>query len=607
MKLSNKSFFWAALVAFVWTVCAIASIALREHGGTVLLIWFPSAIATSALFIARKNHWLAVLVGLALANVVVNLWFGLGLGNMAGYVAANLVEPILIVLIADKVIGNRGFDGLRLRQMVALFAAALAGSLLSALISLPFRPSAEWAQIAWWVLATLLGTSVGAPMLLSLYYWLRKAKTRQSGFVESIPLGFLASILAIFVVSTIVLNITLLPTVSAVMMMMVFVVVRYGQVGASLGILAFGLAGTVHSFGGNNPAAYLVGWDRVEAGITLQIFMLMMMATSLPLAALLMQHDRLALRLKARNARMRDNLLMLRMAEEVARIGRWRYDPRTGIQDWSRQMYLINGLDPNLGRDPGNLKSMLPDGGLELFGQLSHHAADRGRYSFEYHVIPPHSEIRTLKMYATNEFNEKGELAGMFGVVMDVSEHHQRQEALDRERTRAMRLAAEAQYLAHTDPLTGLANRRRTITQLEKCIRRCEQDDRLLALISFDIDHFKRVNDTRGHQTGDDVLMRIADIARAQSRASDLIGRMGGEEFIWMLPDAGPDEARAAAERLRDAIEHESATGGLPQVTASVGYALWRKGDDGNALLARVDTALYEAKDAGRNLVCKAA
>ena len=62
MKLSNKSFFWAALVAFVWTVCAIASIALREHGGTVLLIWFPSAIATSALFIARKNHWLAVLV-----------------------------------------------------------------------------------------------------------------------------------------------------------------------------------------------------------------------------------------------------------------------------------------------------------------------------------------------------------------------------------------------------------------------------------------------------------------------------------------------------------------------------------------------------------------
>ena len=128
-----------------------------------------------------------------------------------------------------------------------------------------------------------------------------------------------------------------------------------------------------------------------------------------------------------------------------------------------------------------------------------------------------------------------------------------------------------------------------------------------MALISFDIDHFKRVNDTRGHQIGDDVLMRISDIARSQARASDLIGRMGGEEFVWLLPGAGPEEARMAAERLRQAIEQESADGGLPQVTASIGYALWREGDEASALLARVDKALYEAKQAGRNTVQKAA
>ncbi|HTN15084.1 MAG TPA: sensor domain-containing diguanylate cyclase, partial [Sphingomonadaceae bacterium] len=325
------------------------------------------------------------------------------------------------------------------------------------------------------------------------------------------------------------------------------------------------------------------------------------------LAALLLDHDRLALRLKARNARMRENLLMLNMAEEVARIGRWRYDPRTGEQDWSRQMFLINGLDPTLGRDPGDLTMMLPDGGAELFGQLAHHAKDRARYSFEYRIRPPMGDERILKMYATNEFTDSGELACMFGVVMDVSEHHQRQEALDKERTRAMRLAAEAQYLAHTDPLTGLANRRRTIAQLQKCIRRSEQDGRPTALILFDIDHFKRVNDTSGHQMGDDVLVRIADIARAQAGASDVIGRMGGEEFVWVMPGAGQDEVQAAAERLRQAIECESAEGGLPPVTASVGYALWRDGDDANNLLARVDAALYEAKDAGRNKVKQAA
>lgn len=598
---------WAALVALVWAVCAVASITLRDSAGTVLLIWLPSAIAVSALFVAKKHERLPLLAGLGLANIAVNSWYGLGLTSTLGYVVANLIEPVLVVAIAQKVIGSRTFEGLRLRDLMGLFGAAVAGSLVSAVVSLPFRPHVGLVQFAWWILATLLGTTVGAPILLALFRWIKRLRRSGTSFFSGLPLGFLASMAVLFVVSLVVLDITALPTISVVLMTMVFIVLRYGQVGASLSVFVFGVAGTMHSFGGHVPAGYLVGWDTFEAGITLQIFMLLMMATSLPLAALLMQHDRLAVRLKARNARMRENLIMLKMAEEIARIGRWRYDPRTGDQDWSRQMYLINGLDPNLGRDPGNVKNMLPDGGNELFGQLMDHAADRARYSFEYRIQPPHSEVRTLKMYATNEFTEDGDLACMFGVVMDVTEHYQRQEALDRERTRAMRLAAEAQYLAHTDPLTGLANRRRTITQLEKCIRRCEQDDRTLAIIAFDIDHFKRVNDTKGHQTGDDVLVRIAEIARAQARASDLIGRMGGEEFIWMLPGAGGDEARAAAERLRDAIEQESAASGLPQVTASVGYAMWRKGDDGGELLARVDAALYEAKDAGRNLVRQAA
>ncbi len=354
----------------------------------------------------------------------------------------------------------------------------------------------------------------------------------------------------LFLLAWVTLDLAQVPTVSLVLMGMVFIVTRYGQIGASVGRVHLrpGRARSTRSARLRRPPI-LNGWQPFEAGITLQLFMLMMMATSLPLAALLMQHDRLALRLKARNARMRENLLLLNMAEEVARIGRWRYDPRSGEQDWSRQMFLINGLDPGLGRDPGDIKALLPDGGSELFGQLAHHAKDRARYSFEYRIRPPNGDERTLKMYATNEFAESGELATMFGVVMDVTEHHQRQEALDKERTRAMRLAAEAQYLAHTDPLTGLANRRRAITQLEKCVRRSEQDGRPMALISFDIDHFKRVNDTKGHQTGDDVLVRISDIARAQARAKRF-DRADGRRGIRLAAagrGAGRDQGRRRA------------------------------------------------------------
>ncbi|MBO9497858.1 MAG: diguanylate cyclase [Novosphingobium sp.] len=597
---------FAAAVALMWVASAMASFALREGMGAVLLMWFPSAIAVTALFLARKGERAPVLVALALANIAINAWFHLSPLRSAGYALANLSEALVVVAVAKGVVGRRGINMLRLGDMIAMFLGVVAGSLVGAMISHPFRPHQDMVQFVWWVLATMLGTTVGAPILLYLNDRLQKFRRREPGAV-AVRKSFFLALAGLFALSWITLDTAQVPVVSLVLMALVFLVTRYGQIGASCGVFVFGLGGTLHSIGHGSPAAYLSHLPPFQAGIVLQVFMLVMMATSLPLAALLMRNDRLALRLKARNARMRENLLLLNMAEEVARIGRWRYDPRNGEQDWSRQMFLINGLDPALGPDPGDIKAMLPDGGDELFGQLAHHSSDKGRYSFEYRVRPPHGDERILKMYATNHFAPDGGLAQMFGVVVDVTEHHQRQEALDKERTRAMRLAAEAQYLAHTDPLTGLANRRRTITQIEKCVRKSVQDGRPMALISFDIDHFKQVNDTRGHQTGDDVLMRIADIARAQARASDLIGRMGGEEFVWLLPGAGPEEARMAAERLRQAIEQESADGGLPQVTASIGYALWREGDEASALLARVDKALYEAKQAGRNTVQKAA
>jgi len=238
---------------------------------------------------------------------------------------------------------------------------------------------------------------------------------------------------------------------------------------------------------------------------------------------------------------------------------------------------------------------------------LKHHAQDRARYSFDYRIRTPKGEDRILKMHAINDFTPAGELQAMFGVVMDVTEHHQRQDLLDKERARAMRLAAEAQMLAQTDPLTGLANRRRTLDQLEKCIVNSRVDGRSLSVIAFDVDHFKQVNDRHGHQVGDLVLVRVAELAKGEIRASDLVGRTGGEEFVWILPNAGAVEVSNAAERLRQAIERNSGNGGLPPVTVSAGYALWRKGDDSGALLGRADKALYVAKHAGRNKVQRAA
>jgi diguanylate cyclase (GGDEF)-like protein len=160
---------------------------------------------------------------------------------------------------------------------------------------------------------------------------------------------------------------------------------------------------------------------------------------------------------------------------------------------------------------------------------------------------------------------------------------------------------------ARTDAKTGLLNAAAWQRDADTEISRVARTRDSLALLLLDIDHFKRVNDTYGHLSGDQVLAGLAEALRQRARARDVIGRFGGEEFVVLLPGAGADEARQAAERLREQIGATpiACDAGLVQVTVSVGVAvLGRHGNDIPGLLATADLALYQAKAAGRNQVC---
>jgi diguanylate cyclase (GGDEF)-like protein len=159
-----------------------------------------------------------------------------------------------------------------------------------------------------------------------------------------------------------------------------------------------------------------------------------------------------------------------------------------------------------------------------------------------------------------------------------------------------------------TDALTGLANRRCAFDWLDRLLKARAEEEFSLALVIFDIDHFKAINDCFGHPTGDAVLKRVAEIARRQVRGDDVIGRIGGEEFIWLLPEVGAGAAGQRAEQLRVAIERGTTRGSdLPRATISLGLAQFRRGDTAERLLARADAALYQAKQGGRNKVHRAA
>lgn len=150
------------------------------------------------------------------------------------------------------------------------------------------------------------------------------------------------------------------------------------------------------------------------------------------------------------------------------------------------------------------------------------------------------------------------------------------------------------------DNLTKAHNRRYFIEYLNKEISRAERKGTTFSLIMFDIDRFKHINDTYGHSTGDEVLKTLINIVQKDLRKSDVLSRIGGEEFMILLPDAKIKEAVFTAERARKTIENYTFKD-VGKVTVSFGVTIYQDGDIIDDMLKRADTALYLAKNGGRN------
>lgn len=167
-------------------------------------------------------------------------------------------------------------------------------------------------------------------------------------------------------------------------------------------------------------------------------------------------------------------------------------------------------------------------------------------------------------------------------------------------------LEAELFHQASTDALTGISNRRYFLARGEQELRRARRFARPLCAMMLDIDHFKQVNDTHGHAAGDIVLQSVVQTAQGRLRGTDTIGRLGGEEFAVLMPETELGAAVEVANRLRQSLAAQEISLGKTSltVTVSIGVAALHPEDtDVDALLHRADTALYQAKQSGRNRV----
>lgn len=175
-------------------------------------------------------------------------------------------------------------------------------------------------------------------------------------------------------------------------------------------------------------------------------------------------------------------------------------------------------------------------------------------------------------------------------------------EEVVRQRTLELQYAnQELERLASSDPLTGLLNRRGFDARLATALALAQRSNRPMGVITIDVDHFKRVNDTHGHEIGDQVLRKLAQQLKARLRGTDVVARLGGEEFIVLLPDTPLEEARQLAEELVRAVQDQPQDQ-AGKITISAGVSALRPDDaDAGAMLRRSDEALYQAKTAGRN------
>jgi diguanylate cyclase (GGDEF)-like protein/PAS domain S-box-containing protein len=205
-------------------------------------------------------------------------------------------------------------------------------------------------------------------------------------------------------------------------------------------------------------------------------------------------------------------------------------------------------------------------------GELRNRTKDGGIYWVDTRIEP--------------DFGPNGEIVGFTAIRHDIT---------DRKRV---------EKLSVTDRLTGLYNRLKLDEEFANELGRATRYVHPLSVIMFDIDYFKSVNDTYGHQVGDEVLISVARLTKENIRATDVAGRWGGEEFLIICPDTALSGAMAIADKIRLAIENCV----FPKVghkTASFGVATARPEDDEEAMLRRADDALFRAKKGGRNLVKK--
>ncbi len=215
-------------------------------------------------------------------------------------------------------------------------------------------------------------------------------------------------------------------------------------------------------------------------------------------------------------------------------------------------------------------------------------------------MIGAHLDINATKI-AQDELNTQNRLLKKDNATLEALVQ-ERTDELEHLNIKLQEQLTYTHYIANHDKLTSLCNRYMFDESLDKEIKRAKRYAHPLSFIILDLDYFKDINDTYGHQTGDKILIELAGILLENIRDIDIVARWGGEEFVIILPDTDKEQGRALAEKLCGIVQAHT-FGERISLTCSFGVTSFLKDDTNDAIFARMDRALYQAKELGRNNV----
>ncbi len=579
--------FVALPIGLAYFAAVAVSLTLTRYDGGVAFLWFAASIMIAALRVRPRSEWLPVVVVCGVASAVGTGFLGLGWAFALPLAAINMIEGLLGAELLTRGRARRaalGTPGWLLEFIVPI--GIVAPAVMAALLGIVFLwtkldpVSAAIHAFCGHALGNLAFTPLTRLIALGGFRSLG-VELLQNGKAEMI--GLLS---ALAIVGVVVFGQHQLPLLFLPVLPMILIAFRLGFAGSAVSVVIIAVIGGIFTLIGQGPL-HLIAKPLGFQMQFLQFYLASIVVTALPVAADVKNRADLhrAMRLSEERYRL--------MAEHSTDI-LMHLEMDGSIRYVSPAMEQITGFDPNalIGTFARNLVP-LDQRPILLQGHLATLAARGATHSIEYIALTKGGGRIWLESRARALMDDKGEIESSLCIVRDVSDRKEKE----------LRLSVAAM----TDPLTGLANRR--AFEAAVAARTAERkDDETDCIALFDIDLFKRVNDTYGHDAGDVVLRGFAKVLSGAVRHNDTVARIGGEEFAVLFPNSSIPNALMICERIRQEMAQSSvAVGGQAiRVTVSGGVALLREEGIERAL-KQADQALYAAKRGGRDQMALAA